>query len=380
MVGEAASRAQALEIIGGGTRRAGPPDDGGAVQLRTAGLNGITLYEPASLTLAAKAGTPLAEVEAALLAEGQHLPFEPADWRALLGTTGEPTIGGMVSVAAAGPRRIQAGSVRDSAIGVRFVDGSGTIIKNGGRVMKNVTGYDLVKLMCGAQGTLGVLTEITFKLLPKPQASATLSLEGLSPKAAVDALSAGLGSPFDVNGAAHAGSGKAARTLLRVEGFAGSVRYRAEKLQELLSAHGAVAISHDASANAAIWKSVRDVEPFAGKPGAVWRIALRPSSAPAFVEAVTGQAVCDSLLDWGGGLVWLMVDGAPHCAAGLVRAALAPLGGSATLVRAPVGESAIAGAFASQSAAIDALSTGLRRQFDPKGIFNRGRMRFNAAA
>ncbi len=379
MVGEAASTGRPLEIAGGGTRRL--MVSGAETQLSTRKLSGITLYEPAALTISAKAGTPLAAVTAALAAEGQHLPFEPSDWRALLATHGEPTIGGMVSAAAAGPRRIQAGSVRDSAIGVRFVDGEGTIIKNGGRVMKNVTGYDLVKLMCGAWGTLGILSEVTFKVLPKPETIATLILQGLSPEKAVEAMSLALCSPFDVNGAAHLGNGEEARTLMRLEGFEASVRYRADKLAMQLADFGSVQVQLDETENTGIWKSVRDVESFAGKAGSVWRVSVRPSSAQALIMAVSQTLEIETLMDWGGGLLWLRAFESDDRIAGkAIQTATQKLGGSALLVRPTGSPQESVSAFKPQSAAIGMLSQQLRRQFDPKGIFNRGWMGFNVAA
>ncbi|MEM6744014.1 MAG: FAD-binding protein, partial [Pseudomonadota bacterium] len=181
-----------VEVVGGGTRQGlGRPVQAGET-LSAAGLCGVSLYEPGALTIVAGAGTPLAEVEAALAAEGQRLPFEPMDHRGLLGSEGEPTIGGAVACNVSGPRRVQAGACRDSLIGVRFVDGGGRAIKNGGRVMKNVTGYDLVKLMAGSYGTLGVLSEVAFKVLPAPEAVAVLRLEGLDDARAVEAMTAAL--------------------------------------------------------------------------------------------------------------------------------------------------------------------------------------------
>jgi len=209
-----------LRIEGGGTRTIGRPVDGAV--LSTAGMSGIALYEPGALTIVAQAGTPLADVEAALAAEGQRLPFEPMDHRPLLGTTGESTIGGVVAANVSGPRRIQAGACRDSLIGVRFVDGTGTVIKNGGRVMKNVTGYDLVKLMAGCWGTLGVLSEVAFKVLPAPEAAAAIMIDGPSDLQAVEAMATALGSPFEVTGAAHLPAH--GRTMLRIEGVAASTR------------------------------------------------------------------------------------------------------------------------------------------------------------
>ncbi len=252
------------------------------MELDVSGLRGIGLYVPGALTLVAGAGTPLAEVEAALAAEGQRLAFEPADWRGLLGTVGEPTLGGMVAANVSGPRRVQAGACRDALLGVRFVDGTGTVVKNGGRVMKNVTGYDLVKLMAGSWGTLGVLSEVSLKVLPAPEAAAVLVLAGLDPAAAVGAMTAALRSPYDVTGAAHGPWG----TLLRIEGFTGSVDYRAGRLAEVLAPFGEVRVERDGAAVAALWQAVRDVAPFHGGDGAVWRVSLRPSDAAGFLAAL----------------------------------------------------------------------------------------------
>ena len=205
LVRDAAGRGAALAITGGGTRGIGHAVDG--EPLSSAGLTGITLYEPGALTLVVRAGTPLAEVEAALAAEGQMLPFEPWDGRPLTGANGVPTVGGMVATNASGPRRIAAGACRDLMLGVRFVDGTGAVVKNGGRVMKNVTGLDLVKLMAGSHGTLGVLTEASFKVLPRPETVATLVIEGLDADTAGRAMRAAMATPCDVTGAAHAGGG-----------------------------------------------------------------------------------------------------------------------------------------------------------------------------
>ncbi|MBF9035427.1 FAD-binding protein [Rhodobacterales bacterium HKCCE2091] len=348
-----------LVVRGGGTRGLG----GGGEVLSVAGLSGITLYEPGALTLVAAAGTPMAEIAAALAAERQMLAFEPPDLRALLGTGGAPTIGGAVASGASGPRRVQAGACRDSLIGVRFVDGSGRVVRNGGRVMKNVTGYDLVKLMAGSHGTLGVLTEVAFKLRPAPASMATLSLAGLDPERALAAMTAALGSPFDVTGAAHLpGEG---RTLVRIEGLGGSVDYRAGRLAAVLSAFGAVAVERDPDAVAADWAAVRDVAAFAGRPGDVWRISVRPSDGPGVAARAGGEAIHD----WGGGLVWVLVPEGTD-----LRARIGPVAGHATLVRAAPETRARLGTFHPEPAPVAALSAGLRARFDPRGILNPGLM------
>jgi glycolate oxidase FAD binding subunit len=353
----------ALRIMGGATRPIGRPVSGEA--LSVAGMSGVELYEPGALTIVAKAGTPLAEVEALLAKENQRLPFEPMDHRVLLGTDGEPTIGGVVAANVSGPRRIQAGACRDSLIGVRFVDGTGTVLKNGGRVMKNVTGYDLVKLLAGSWGTLGVLTEVAFKVLPDTETQASVLIEGLSPHQAVEAMSTALGSPFEVTGAAHLPGGDAPLTMLRLEGFAASVAYRTERLSALLAPFGNVRTETDAASVRAAWRAVRDVEALAGLPGDVWRVSVKPSDAPDIAAMAGG----DAIFDWGGGLIWICLPEGTD-----LRARLGAFAGHATLVRASEDTRARIAPFQPEAAPIAALSEGLRKQFDPRGILNPGLM------
>ncbi len=376
-VAEAASAGTPLEIRGGGTRAGlGRPVHAEAT-LSTAGLSGITLYEAEALTLVVKAGTPVAEVEAALAAEGQMLPFEPMDHRALLGTDGEPTIGGVVACGVSGPRRIQAGACRDAMLGVRFVNGRGEAVKSGGRVMKNVTGYDLVKLMCGSHGTLGVLSEISFKVLPKPERAVSLVIEGLDDAAAVAVLGQAMTSPFDVTGAAHVPAGEVgegARTVLRVEGMARQGAYRAGELARILARHGTVE-RLEGAAHAALWREIRDVAPFAGRSGAVWRLSLKPSDAPAAVAAIRDTLACSVLYDWAGGLVWLLTAETGDAGAGAIRRETAALGGHATLVRASAATRAAIEVFEPEPETLARISAGLRAKFDPAGILNPGRMK-----
>ena len=221
------------------------------------------------MTLVAGAGTPLSEVEAELARSRQRLAFEPMDHRGLLGSEGVPTVGGIVAANVSGPRRIQAGACRDHLLGVRFVDGAGAVIKNGGRVMKNVTGYDLVRLMAGSFGTLGVLTEVAFKVLPEPECRSVLLIYGLSEDAAVQSMSAALTSPFEVTGAAHTPSGLDGDpvTMIRIEGFEDSVSYRAAQLRDRLAGVGDICIETDRQNTANGWRWVRDVESFHGAAG-----------------------------------------------------------------------------------------------------------------
>ncbi|WP_107847355.1 FAD-binding protein [Litoreibacter ponti] len=337
-----------LRIVGGGTRPLG--SSAGEV-VSTSAISGIELYEPGALTLVAKAGTPMAEIEAALTAENQRLPFEPMDHRGLLGSSGTPTVGGVVAANVSGPRRVQAGACRDSLIGVRFVDGSGTVIKNGGRVMKNVTGYDLVKMMAGSYGTLGILTEVAFKVLPGIEASATLTLGGLDAQAAVGAMSKALGSPFEVSGAAYDPAKK--EVYLRLEGFTASVAYRAEQLTDLL---GAGDLTSDKDASDALWANIRDVAPLHGAEGDLWRVSVKPSDGPNVLEAIQPIA---ALLDWGGGLLWLATERGTD-----VRAKMDAIQGHATCLR---GDGAT---FHPEPTPLAAISKGLRAQFDPRGILN----------
>ncbi|WP_298851118.1 glycolate oxidase subunit GlcE [uncultured Ruegeria sp.] len=344
-------------IVGGGTRGISGPE----ARIETGALHGISLYEPGALTLVAKAGTPLAEVEAALDAEGQQLAFEPMDHRRLLDTRGEPTIGGVVAANISGPRRIQVGACRDFLLGVRFVDGRGQVVKNGGRVMKNVTGYDLVKLMSGSWGTLGVLTEVSLKVLPKPESMATLSVDAQDASSAVQVLSTALKSPFEVTGAAYDPVGK--KAMLRVEGFADSVAYRIHRLTAELAGFGEVTEEEDA---AALWTGIRDVHPFRGQDGDIWRLSVKPGDAAEVTARVEAN---QTLFDWGGGLVWLRVPNGTD-----VRAQLGEFSGHATLVRSDIATIMRLGRFQPEPAAVSALTKGLRTKFDPHGLFNPGMM------
>ncbi|WP_428539615.1 FAD-binding protein [Profundibacter sp.] len=353
-LGEAIAGADGpLRIVGGGTRGVVCAGD----VLSTAGMTGIMLYDPGALTLVARAGTPLVEIEAVLAAEGQRLPFETMDHRGLLGSGGVSTIGGVVAANISGPRRVQAGACRDSLIGVRFVDGRGEVLKSGGRVMKNVTGYDLVKLLAGSYGTLGVLSEVSFKVLPDVETAACIVLRGLGDGQAVAAMVRALGSPYEVSGAAHEGG----RTLLRIEGFADSVAYRADRLRELLGEFGEVEVLDDPVQVAAMWRDVRDVAPFQGREGDVWRISVKPSDAPNMVAGLVAEAV---VYDWGGGLVWALMEEGTD-----LRARMGEVRGHATLVR---GNGFAR--FHPEPSGLARISAGIRAQFDPRGILNVGVM------
>jgi glycolate oxidase FAD binding subunit len=347
------SAAGALVPRGGGTRGIAA---GGQV-LDLSGLTGIRLYEPGALTMVALAGTALADIEAELAANGQRLAFEPADWRGLLGTEGSPTIGGAVAANISGPRRVQAGAARDACLGLRFADGRGELLQNGGRVMKNVTGYDLVRLMAGSWGRLGAITEVSLKVQPAPASAATLLLPWEGAAHAVAAMSAALGSPYEVNGAAaHPSFGVA----LRLEGFDGSVRYRADRLAERLGPFGAARTDPDRDAVAAFWAGIRDVRPLQGVQGDIWRLSVRPSQAPGILQRLGGEA----MLDWGGGLIWAVLPEGRDA-----RALARPYEGHATLIRASAATRARLPRQEPPAAGLARITAGLQRSFDPDGRF-----------
>lgn len=367
-----------VEILGTGTKRGfGRPMGNGnrtiSHVLDLSGLRGITLYEPEELVLSAWAGTPLADIEAAVAEKGQMLAFEPPALARIYGGTGG-TLGGLIACNLAGPRRIKAGAARDHILGIEAVTGRGELMHSGGRVVKNVTGYDLSKLLTGSFGTLAALTQITIKVLPAAETVETVVLTGLDDDAAVKAMALAMNSSHEVSAAACvpaslAGSvhdGGAAVTAIRIEGFVPSVAARVAALRELLGHLGPV--SHlDADASKVFWSSVRDVAPFAAGTGALWRLSVTPSQAPAVVAALDGAP---AFYDWGGGLIWCQGEDAAT-----VRAAVAAHGGGhATLIRAPEEMRRVTEVFETQPAPLAALSTRVKESFDPRHILNPGRM------
>ena len=365
-------------VTGGGTKLGMLRPVQAARSVSTRDLRGITLHAPKELVISARAGTPVAEVEAALAEHGQHLVAEPPDFSALLGTAGAQTIGGVVAANLSGPRRITGGATRDHVLGVRAVDGTGEIFHSGGRVLKNVTGLDLCKLLSGSHGTLGVLTEVTLKVLPRPEATGTLVLPGLSAASGVAALSAALGSPYGVSGAAWLPAEAAMRVpgldgfgaavaLIRIEDFATSVEYRTGRLAAELRAHGMVA-RLGGGADAAVWQAVRDAAPLVVAPGeAVWRVSVRPSAGPGVLAA----AGLRGFLDWGGGLVWLVGAPAGHAA---VMQAAKRAGGTWLLMHGPDSLRAAVDVIPPEPAALAAITRRVKAVMDPAGILNPGRL------
>jgi glycolate oxidase FAD binding subunit len=389
VVAWAAAEERPLEIVGHGSKRGVGRPVQAEHTLDLSGLAGVTLYEPEELVLSACAGTPLRDIELLLKQRGQMLAFEPMDFGPIFGRArGRGTIGGVLAANASGPRRLKAGAARDHVLGIHAVSGRGEAFKSGGRVVKNVTGYDLSKGLAGSWGTLAVVTDVTFKVLPRPEAAATLVIAGLDDDTAVRTLCEAVGTPWEVSGAAHlpeplvaevpdaafAGGGRAA-TLIRLEGFAPSVTYRSEKLKAQLHALGEIAVLQE-EASEAIWRALRDVAVFDSAANPIWRVSVAPSAGPRMVAALRDLHAFRHFYDWSGGLVWIEAEmNAGDRLAREIRIAVAAAGGGhATLVR---GSAALRNAispFEPQPEALAGLARRLKEQFDPRGILNPGRM------
>lgn len=386
-VRQACADARPLEVATFATKRA----LGHAVRAETcldlSGLAGIGLYEPEELVMTVGAGTPLADVEAALAEKNQHLAFEPQDLGALLGgAAGGASVAGMFSCNLSGPRRILSGAARDHILGFRAINGRGEAFKSGGRVVKNVTGFDLSKLMCGAHGTLAVLTELTFKVLPKAEKARTVLVAGLPDGAAMAALGAAVNSSNEVSGAAHLPAALAARsavayvsgagaavTAVRVEGPGPSVAARCAALTSVLAPFGGALEELHTANTETLWREIRDARLFAGAERQIWRLSVAPSDGAAAAAAILSQCAGEAMFDWGGGLVWLALDASPDAHAGLVRGALAG-GGHATLIRAGAAARAAVPVFQPPSGPLAVLTKRVKDAFDPAGILNPGRM------
>lgn len=384
LVRDHATRKAPLHIRGGGTRTGFGNPVAADVTLSSRGLTGITEYNSAEMVITARAGTSVAEIEVALAANGQAMAFEPLDHRGAMGTSGTPTIGGLFAVNSSGPRRFTAGAARDHLLGVRFVNGAGEVVKAGGKVMKNVTGLDLVKLLAGSHGTLGFLTEVTFKVLPVPKTATTIVVSGLEDEQAMKVLAAAMSLSVEVSGAAHLPESvrsrfidgklpEGAATVMRLEGLEASVMVRAEKLITALTGLGPVS-RLDAETSKILWREIRDVLPYAdGTARPLWRLSMAPSEAWKLVAGLRLRAGIDAYYDWQGGLVWMRMEADPE--AEVLRHGIRTLGGGhATLVRAAPQIRSEVPAFEPQASAVALLSARVRAKLDPHGIFNPGLM------
>ena len=379
----ALSANEPLEVIGTGSKRGfGRPVQTGH-RLDLSALNGVIAYEPEELVLTAQAGTPMAKILPMLTECNQQLAFEPPDYGPLYGrSAGAGTLGGLLACGLAGPRRIKDGSARDHALGIQGVNGRGELYRGGGKVVKNVTGYDVPKLLTGSFGTLTVLTELTVKVLPAPEETRTLLIAGGDETAAVTVLTRAMQSPYEVSGAAHLPAGVAARssvrgvasiagavTLLRLEGFAPSVAARVAALKEELGSDAVL----DRDDSLTVWREIRDVAPFAADQSKhVWRLAVPPNDGPHVAETLRQTLEAELYFDWGGGLLWVAVTPTEDEAA-LVRAAM-PATGHATLVRAPDEVRAAIDLFQPLPEPLLALTRRVKESFDPRGLLNPGRM------
>jgi glycolate oxidase FAD binding subunit len=375
------AKASSYAIAGGGSKsrlgRFAPQ----AQSLSTAALTGVTLYEPEELVLSARAGARLSEIEALLDEHGQQLAFEPLDYGLLLGAEqGGATIGGVVAVNASGPRRIKAGAARDHVLGFRCVTGRGEPVKSGGRVMKNVTGYDLSKLVCGSYGTLALLTEVTLKVLPKPETECTLLAIGGDETESLALLRRATATPCEPSSLAMLPVGaalslRANAAAIRLEGPAISVTARRDDLVARLAGGGIRFETLDEKDSRALWRNLRDAAPLAAMAGQVWRISVAPTEGFAVVERIrrAGTPALAHFYDWAGGLIWLCVETAPDAHAAMVRGAVDA--GHATLIRASEATRAVVDVFHPQPAALAALTRRVKESFDPAQILERGRMR-----
>ena len=373
------------QVAGAGTKQGFGRPVNAAVTLRLDGLAGIEAYAPDELTLTCGAGTPVAAVEAQLREHGQELAFEPPDLGPLYGAPAAgATIGGVLGCNLSGSRRVRAGGARDHFLGFRAVSGRGEAFKAGGHVVKNVSGYDLCKLLAGSFGTLAALSEVTVKVLPRAERTATLLLPGRTVDAAVRLLITAWQSPLEPSGLCCAPAELAPLlpaslpadadcvAAVRFEGPEGSVRDRTGRMRDALGGASRQLGDEDSRA---FWKAVTDAAPFAAAAAQVarplWRLSLPPASAGGVIQRLAARPGGLWLLD--GSMLWFAPAGETS-AGDLVRAAAAAAGGAATLVRAPASVRAAEGVFPRQGAGIERVAAAIRSGFDPAGLLNPGRL------
>jgi glycolate oxidase FAD binding subunit len=385
-------RAQSpVEIIGAGSKRS----IGRSVDLANAialdSLTGITLYEPSELVMSARSGTSVAQIESTLAQRGQMLSFEPMDLGPVSGGPGGVgTIGAVFATNCSGARRIASGAARDHLLGVRAINGRGELFKSGGRVLKNVTGYDVARGLAGSWGTLAVLSEVTFKVLPRPEATETLVFVGLTDEIAVELLCAALGTPYEVSGTAHLTVGLTTRletaslareaapvTAIRLENFSSSIAYRVDRLRDALKIYGTpIALGPDQSV--AFWGELRRLSVLVPlkleAPTQLWRLSTAPQRASKVVDAVRRNMAAEAYYDASGGVVWLEVGSSADAGAADIRRLLSSYGGHATLIRADACVRESVDVFHPMSPVVERLTGGIKTAFDPGRILNPGRM------
>jgi glycolate oxidase FAD binding subunit len=368
LVAEAAASGTELEPRGGGSKRdVGKPDRKVAV-VDLSAFAGVTDYEPSELVLTVRPATRLVEVEALLHQNGQMLAFEPWDHGPLFGREGGgATIGGIVAASVSGPRRVSAGGVRDHLLGFSAVSGRGEAFKAGGSVVKNVTGYDVSKVMAGSWGQLAILTELTLKVVPRPRDTRTIALAGLDPETAIAVMARAMGSRVRPAAAAHlpASANGAALTLFRLEGISKSIQVRADQLGDLLEGAGEVAQLDPARADS-LWDKLRGARGLAGSE-ALWRIQIAPSRAARFARELEAKGA-NWCFDWAGALVWVGAATSVD-----VRNLAGAHGGHAMLLRAPRAVLEQEPIRHPEAPAVAALSARVRQAFDPARILSPSR-------
>ena len=390
MMSACAERGLPIEVVGSGSKRAiGRPIES-AVTLTTSSLRGVALYEPSELVMSVGAGTPLSAIEVELAGRGQMLAFEPVDLGpATGGPQGAQTMGAVFATNLSGARRVQWGAARDHLLGIQGVNGRAELFQAGGRVMKNVTGYDVTRGLAGSWGTLAVLTQVTFKVVPWPEASATIVFLGLPDDLAIELLCTAMGQPFEVSGAIHLQAAVAERldhpglkslgksvTALRLENFASSLATRKQRLMQGLRVFGK-AMELDNKDSIEFWNELRRLSVMPFGPSLLWRISTKPTTAPKLVAAIKRYMPVKAFYDWSGGLVWLEVPATADAGTAEIRRVVANHGGHATLIRAEPSVRASVEVFQPPSLAVERLTRGLKEAFDPAGILNPGRMYAN---
>ncbi|MEZ5853911.1 MAG: FAD-binding protein [Hyphomicrobiaceae bacterium] len=384
---EATKSATPIEILGTGTKRdLGRPTDH-AIALTTTSLTGVRLYEPSELVMAARAGTPLQRIEADLASQNQMLAFEPIDLSGVIGQEpGSGTVGSLFAMNFSGARRIAVGAGRDHLLGVTAISGEGVAFRSGGRVMKNVTGLDIARMLTGSWGTLAVLTEATFKVMPKPEETATLLLLGLEDSIAIEALTTAMMTPYEITGAVHLHKPLVARlwheglksehraiTAVRIENFTDSIAYRSGRLRDELKLYGDVHIMGNAD-SVAFWDELRHLSVLQGSAAPLWRISTSPQAGPKVMAGISAFMTSHAYYDWAGGLIWAEVLPTSDAGAADIRRVIASHGGHATLIRADAAVRSSIDVFQPLEPGLARISAKLKSVFDPGCILNRGRM------
>lgn len=387
IIADASARRLPLEVYGGSTKRTVGRPVQAAAQVSLRGMVGTVLYEPNELVMSARAGSTIAEIEGQLAKNRQMLPFEPLDLGPLFGReAGQGTIGGAFATGWSGARRVHSGAARDHLLGVRFVTGHGEQVRAGGRVMKNVTGYDVGRGLAGSWGTLALMTEVTFKVVPQPESTATLVILGLPDEIAVEVLCKAMSTPYEITGAMHIQQGAASRlwqsqirgfgksaTVMRLEAPEKSIAYRTEKLRQLFKAYGDLHVV-GAAGSIGFWQEFRMLTPMHGSTRPLWRISTAPRLGPTVVAAIARYMEVEAVYDWSGGLVWIEVPPSADAGATDIRRVIALHGGHATLVRADAAVRSAVDVFQPLEPGVERLSRRLKQTFDPVGILNPGRM------